>query len=51
LTVNDFVAVRDAFREAEAIKGEGVSLMEENPNFHGTAPTPAEVEMALREPQ
>ena len=60
---HDFVAVQDAFREAEAtkgkptcivahtIKGKGVSFMEDNPKFHGTAPTPAEVEMALKELQ
>jgi transketolase len=60
---HDFVAVQDAFREAEAtkgqptcivahtIKGKGVSFMENNPKFHGTAPTPAEVEMALKELQ
>jgi transketolase len=60
---HDFVAVQDAFREAEAtkgkptcivahtIKGKGVSFMEDNPKFHGTAPTPAEVQMALKELQ
>jgi transketolase len=60
---HDFVAIQDAFREAEAtkgkptcivahtIKGKGVSFMEDNPKFHGTAPTPAEVQMALKELQ
>jgi transketolase len=60
---NDLPAVQKAFREAEAtkgkptcivahtIKGKGVSFMENNPKFHGTAPTPAEVKLALQELQ
>lgn len=56
-------ALEDAFREAAAtkgkptalvahtVKGKGVSFMENNPKFHGTAPTPAEVELALKELQ
>jgi transketolase len=60
---HEFPAVQDAYREAEAtkgkptcivahtIKGKGVSFMENNPKFHGTAPTPAEVQMALKELQ
>jgi len=36
---------------AHTIKGKGVSFMENNPKFHGTAPTPAEVQMALQELQ
>jgi len=58
---HDLVAVRKALVEAEAtkgkptcivahtIKGKGVSFMENNPKFHGTAPSPAEVELALQE--
>jgi transketolase len=34
---------------ANTIKGKGVSFMENNPKFHGTAPTPEEVEKALKE--
>ncbi len=34
---------------AHTVKGKGVSFMENNPKFHGVAPTPAEVEMALKE--
>ncbi len=34
---------------ARTIKGKGVSFMENNLNFHGKAPTVAEVEMALKE--
>jgi transketolase len=34
---------------ADTIKGKGVSFMENNPKFHGTAPTPQEVELALKE--
>ena len=34
---------------AHTIKGKGVSFMENNPDFHGKAPTPAEVEIALKE--
>jgi transketolase len=34
---------------AHTIKGKGVSFMENNPNFHGTAPTPGEVAKALEE--
>jgi transketolase len=36
---------------AHTIKGKGVSFMENNPKFHGTAPTAAEVEAALKELQ
>ncbi|MCL5743216.1 MAG: transketolase, partial [Acidobacteria bacterium] len=36
---------------AHTIKGKGVSFMENNPKFHGTAPTPAEVALALEELQ
>jgi transketolase len=60
---HDFVAIQKAFDEAEAtkgkptcivahtIKGKGVSFMENNPKFHGTAPTPDEVKLALQELQ
>lgn len=60
---HDLSALRAAFAEAEAtkgrptvivahtIKGKGVSFMENNPKFHGTAPTPAEVQAALQELQ
>jgi transketolase len=34
---------------AHTIKGKGVSFMENNVDFHGKAPTPAEVEKALEE--
>ena len=34
---------------AYTIKGKGVSFMENNPDFHGKAPTPTEVEKALEE--
>lgn len=58
---HDLTAVHKAFLEAEAtkgkptcivahtIKGKGVSFMENNPKFHGTAPSPAEVQLALQE--
>jgi transketolase len=36
---------------AHTIKGKGVSFMENNPKFHGTAPTPDEVQRALQELQ
>jgi transketolase len=36
---------------AHTIKGKGVSFMENNPKFHGVAPTQAEVEAALKELQ
>src|SRR5262249_47940037 len=36
---------------AHTIKGKGVSFMENNPKYHGTAPTPAEVQLALQELQ
>lgn len=63
LNGHDPVAVRNAFQEAAAtkgvptrlvahtIKGKGVSFMENNPKFHGTAPTPDEVKLALQELQ
>ncbi|MDH5528089.1 MAG: transketolase [Nitrospirota bacterium] len=34
---------------AHTVKGKGVSFMENNPGFHGVAPTPDEVEQALKE--
>jgi transketolase len=34
---------------ANTIKGKGVSFMENNPKFHGAAPTPAEFELAMKE--
>lgn len=34
---------------AHTIKGKGVSFMENNPAFHGKAPTPEEAERALKE--
>jgi len=34
---------------AHTIKGKGVSFMENNPKFHGTAPTQHEMELALQE--
>jgi transketolase len=58
---HDIPAVRAAFAEAEAtkgkptvliahtIKGKGVSFMENNPKFHGTAPTREELAVALKE--
>jgi transketolase len=60
---HDLVAIRKALEEAEAtkgkpscivahtIKGKGVSFMENNPKFHGTAPTADEVKLALQELQ
>jgi transketolase len=60
---HDIPALQAAFAEAAAtkgrptvliahtIKGKGVSFMENNPKFHGIAPTPAEVEVALKELQ
>ena len=56
-------AIQQAFTEAEAtkgkptcivahtVKGKGVSFMENNPKFHGMAPTPDEVRLALQELQ
>ncbi|HTS62633.1 MAG TPA: transketolase [Candidatus Acidoferrales bacterium] len=58
---NDAVAVRKAFEEAagvkgkptcivaHTIKGKGVSFMENNPKFHGVAPTQDELKLALQE--
>ncbi|MFQ5861474.1 MAG: transketolase [Dehalococcoidia bacterium] len=34
---------------AHTVKGKGVSFMENNPDFHGRAPNPEELEQALRE--
>jgi transketolase len=60
---HDLEAVRKAFAEAEAtkgvptcivahtVKGKGVSFMENNPKFHGTAPTADEMKLALQELQ
>ena len=58
---HDLAAVQQAFHEAEAtkgkptaiiahtIKGKGVSFMENNPKFHGTAPSADECAKALAE--
>jgi transketolase len=58
---HDIPALQSAFAEAAAtkgkptaivahtIKGKGVSFMENNPKFHGVAPTPEEVTRALQE--
>ncbi|MGH9559748.1 MAG: transketolase [Bryobacteraceae bacterium] len=58
---NDIPALQRAFAEAAAakgkpsvliahtIKGKGVSFMENNPKFHGMAPTREEADRALRE--
>jgi transketolase len=60
---HDIPALQAAFAEASAtrdkptvliahtIKGKGVSFMENNPKYHGVAPTAAEVEAALKELQ
>jgi transketolase len=60
---HDLAAVRNAYQEAEAtkgkptaivahtVKGKGVSFMENNPKFHGTAPSADEVKLALQELQ
>ena len=60
---HDLSAVRAALEEAErtkgkptcivahTIKGKGVSFMENNPKFHGTAPNAEEVKRALQELQ
>lgn len=58
---HDIGAVQQAFAEAAAtkgkptcliantIKGKGVSFMENNPKYHGVAPTAAEMELAFKE--
>jgi transketolase len=63
LNGHDLMLIRKAFEEAEAtkgkptcivahtIKGKGVSFMENNPKFHGVAPTADEVKLALQELQ
>ena len=60
---HDFAAIRKAFEQADAtkgkptcvvahtIKGKGVSFMENNPKFHGAAPTADEMKLALQELQ
>ena len=60
---HDIPALQAAFEEAAAtkgkptalvartVKGKGVSFMENNPKFHGTAPTKDEAAMALKELQ
>jgi transketolase len=58
---HDFAAIIGALEEArahkgqptvvicETTKGKGVSFMENNPDFHGKAPTPEQLEQALKE--
>jgi transketolase len=60
---HDLSAIHQAFTEADAtkgvptcivahtVKGKGVSFMENNPKFHGTAPTADEMKLALQELQ
>ncbi len=60
---HDLAAVRKALEEAEStkgkpscivahtVKGKGVSFMENNPKFHGSAPSAEEVKLALQELQ
>jgi len=60
---HDIAALQAAFLEAaqtkgqptaivaHTVKGKGVSFMENNPKFHGTAPTSEEVKLALQELQ
>jgi transketolase len=60
---HDFTAIRGAFENAAAtkgkptclvahtVKGKGVSFMENNPKFHGSAPTADEMKLALQELQ
>jgi transketolase len=60
---HSFPALRAAFIEAaqtkgkpsvlicHTVKGRGVSFMENNPKFHGVAPTPDEMKLALKELQ
>lgn len=58
---HDIAAIQKAFAEAAAtkgkptcivahtVKGKGVSFMENNPKWHGVAPKPEELELALKE--
>jgi transketolase len=58
---HDFKALNDAFTSvqhvtgqpsviiARTVKGKGVSFMENNAEFHGKAPSPEQVELALKE--
>jgi len=58
---HDFEAIINALEKAKAhaggpsvvicetIKGKGVSFMENNPDFHGKAPSPEQLEQALKE--
>ena len=42
-------ARQPTFIVAHTVKGKGVSFMEDNPEWHGKAPTPAEAGRAVRE--
>ena len=58
---HNFEAIIEALKKAKAhtdgpsvvicetIKGKGVSFMENNPDFHGKAPSPEQLEQALKE--
>jgi transketolase len=58
---HDIPQLQAAFRQAAAtkgkptaviantVKGKGVSFMENNPKYHGVAPSKDEVELALKE--
>jgi transketolase len=61
LNGHDIPAIQAAFAEASntkgkptvliahTVKGKGVSFMENNPKFHGVAPSQQEMELALQE--
>ncbi|GAF94766.1 unnamed protein product, partial [marine sediment metagenome] len=58
---HDFAQLEEVFSQAKMVKGrptviiahttkgKGVSFMENNAGFHGKAPTPEQVEIALKE--
>jgi transketolase len=45
----DALTGQPTFIVAHTIKGKGVSFMEDNPEWHGKAPTPAEAGRGIRE--
>ena len=49
LDLAEAVSGKPTFIVAHTVKGKGVSFMEDNPEWHGKAPTPAEAVRAIRE--
>ena len=46
---HDFDQIEAAYQEARTVKGQGVSFMENQASWHGTAPNDEQYEVAMKE--